>query len=473
MNITTNVAGIRNTNQLNGVAAAAQRTRERMASGRQINRAADNAAGLAISELLINQIAGLDQAINNSLDSISLVQTAEGALEEVHRMGERIRELTVQASNDTLSSNDRRLVGLEINQLMNDIDRIISDTQFNGMNLLGGNRGSLAEGIRRTADTNFNVARDSFDLAQTTFDNANRSAQNVFDSSTALATATRDAAIASQDANRATSVATATEARATAMEAATATRSAAIEAATATFAASNGDAEAAANLNESIAAADLAFATTQAAENDIFNTAVDAANTAHATGVSAANEAFGVAQVEANQTLLVSNMTAQNAFNTAQNALNSARDAHSLATNSLSSTGARSIGTQSGPNSLQRIGVNLNSIQVYADRMRAGMWSPGQSGADISRTLSGIDNFVRNVSQQRATLGATQNRLSHTVNSLRETSINTTSANSRIRDSDMARESMNFHRNNILTQVGLSMQAHNQVNMRAGLRLLG
>ena len=472
MNVRTNISGLNNINQLNRNQTAADRTRERMASGRQINRAADNAAGLAIIEVLMNQIAGLDQAVNNSLDSISLIQTAEGALEGAHRMGERIRELTVQAANDTLSENDRRLISLEINQLTDDIDRIISDTQFNGINLLAGNRGSLSEGLRLTADTNFNVARDNFNVAQNTFNTANQAAQSTFENATTLATATRDASVAAADATRATSIATAADARQTAMETATATHSAAIEAANTAFAATAGGTADIANLNAALAQADLDLATVRATEEETFNVATQAANDVYATSVSAANTAFGDARVAANQNLLVSNMTAQNNFNVASNAFGSAQNAHSLATNNLANGAANAFGTQSGPNSLQRIGVNLNSIQVFADQMRSGMWNASQSGADISRSLNNIDGFIRNVSEQRANLGASQNRLEHTVNSLRETSINTSAANSRIRDQDMALGAMNMARNNILGQVGITMQLHAQMNARAGMRLL-
>jgi flagellin len=109
---------------------------ERLSSGYRINRAADDAAGLAISEKLRGQIGGLAQAIRNTQDAVSLVQTAEGALTEVHSMLQRVRELAVQYRNGTLSSDDKLAIQSEVNQLASEIERIGSSTEFNGIALL-------------------------------------------------------------------------------------------------------------------------------------------------------------------------------------------------------------------------------------------------------------------------------------------------------------------------------------------------
>src|SRR3954463_8250765 len=105
---------------------------ERLSSGYRINRAADDAAGLAISEKLRGQIGGLAQASRNAQDAVSLVQTAEGALNEVHSMLQRVRELAVQYKNGTLSTADRTAIQSEVDQLKSEIYRIGTDTQFNG-----------------------------------------------------------------------------------------------------------------------------------------------------------------------------------------------------------------------------------------------------------------------------------------------------------------------------------------------------
>src|SRR5256885_5455096 len=109
---------------------------ERLSSGYRINRAADDAAGLAISERLRGQIGGLHQAQRNVQDAISLVQTAEGSLTEVHAMLHRIRDLAVQFKNGSLSNADRTAIQSEVNQLASEIERIGSSAQFNGINLL-------------------------------------------------------------------------------------------------------------------------------------------------------------------------------------------------------------------------------------------------------------------------------------------------------------------------------------------------
>ena len=111
---------------------------ERLSSGYRINRAADDSAGLAISEKLKAQIGGLDQAQRNAQDAVSLVQTGEGALSEVHSMLQRVRDLAVQFNNGTLSTSDKAAITLEVTQLCNEINRIASQTKFNGIALLTG-----------------------------------------------------------------------------------------------------------------------------------------------------------------------------------------------------------------------------------------------------------------------------------------------------------------------------------------------
>ena len=128
-----------NTNRQLGVTTSAQaKSTEKLSSGYRINRAADDAAGLSISEKMRSQIHGLDKASSNAQDGISAVQTAEGALNEVHSMLQRMNELATQAANDTNTSTDRGAIKSEIDQLTSEVDRISSSTQFNTMNLLDG-----------------------------------------------------------------------------------------------------------------------------------------------------------------------------------------------------------------------------------------------------------------------------------------------------------------------------------------------
>ena len=128
-----------NSNRMLGITTAAQgKSTEKLSSGYKINRAADDAAGLAISEKMRRQVRGLTQAVANAQDGVSMVQTAEGALTEVHDMLQRINELSVKGENGTLMSEDRSYINLEVKQLMSEINRVASTTTFNQKNLLTG-----------------------------------------------------------------------------------------------------------------------------------------------------------------------------------------------------------------------------------------------------------------------------------------------------------------------------------------------
>src|SRR3954466_12409779 len=138
LRINTNVEAFNAHRQLSGTSEKLGKSMERLSSGYRINRAADDAAGLAITEKLRGQIGGLEQAQRNAQDAISLVQTAEGSLQEVHSMLGRVRELAVQYKNGTLSASDKTSIENEVTQLGTEISRIGSDTKFNGITLLSG-----------------------------------------------------------------------------------------------------------------------------------------------------------------------------------------------------------------------------------------------------------------------------------------------------------------------------------------------
>lgn len=135
-----------NTNRQLGITTSAQaKSTEKLSSGYKINRAADDAAGLSISEKMRSQIRGLNKASSNAQDGVSLVQTAEGALNETHSILQRMNELSTQAANDTNTSVDRSAIRAELDQLTSEIDRIQSTTQFNTMNLLDGHFSAKAK----------------------------------------------------------------------------------------------------------------------------------------------------------------------------------------------------------------------------------------------------------------------------------------------------------------------------------------
>ena len=159
MRINHNIAALNTYRQLNSANEGASKSMEKLSSGLRINRAGDDAAGLAISEKMRGQIRGLDMASKNSQDGISLIQTGEGALNETHSILQRMRELSVQASNDTNTSTDRAEIQKEMDQLIEETDRIANTTEFNTKKLLNGNvgvkvsDGDLVQGASSTSDT--------------------------------------------------------------------------------------------------------------------------------------------------------------------------------------------------------------------------------------------------------------------------------------------------------------------------------
>lgn len=138
MRINHNIAALNTHRQLTGGTNAAAKNMEKLSSGLKINRAGDDAAGLAISEKMRGQIRGLDMASKNAQDGISLIQTAEGALNETHSILQRMRELAVQSANDTNTDSDRAELQKEVKQLTDEIDRIANTTQFNTKTLMSG-----------------------------------------------------------------------------------------------------------------------------------------------------------------------------------------------------------------------------------------------------------------------------------------------------------------------------------------------
>lgn len=158
MIINHNMSALNTYNRLSANNAASSKSLEKLSSGLRINRAGDDAAGLAISEKMRGQIRGLDQATRNSQDGISLIQTAEGALTETHSILQRMRELAVQAGNDTNTANDRAEIQKEINQLTDEVDRIANTTEFNTKKLLNGDVVGLRDEFKGSITTQLNAA---------------------------------------------------------------------------------------------------------------------------------------------------------------------------------------------------------------------------------------------------------------------------------------------------------------------------
>jgi flagellin len=202
MRINHNIAALNTHRQLNSATNAQSKSMEKLSSGLRINRAGDDAAGLAISEKMRGQIRGLDQASKNAQDGISLIQTAEGALNETHDILQRMRELAVQSSNDTNTDEDRAELQKEAAQLISEVDRIGTNTQFNTKDILatdqtidiniGSNSGQSLE-ISWKAQTSAALGEDAVDISALTVA-TKTDAQTAID--------TLDSAIASVSASR-------------------------------------------------------------------------------------------------------------------------------------------------------------------------------------------------------------------------------------------------------------------------------
>jgi len=172
-----NMAALNTNRQLGVSNTNLSKATEKLSSGYRINRAGDDAAGLSISEKMRGQIRGLDQASTNAEDGVSLIQTAEGALNEIHSVLQRMRELTVQAANDTNVTADRKAIASEQSQLQQEITRIASQTEFNTMKLLNGNFGTAGGGKGK----NLQVGANANQSIKVTITNVSASGLKVHD----------------------------------------------------------------------------------------------------------------------------------------------------------------------------------------------------------------------------------------------------------------------------------------------------
>ena len=171
--INTNVASLRSQAAMVTNNQAMSKTMQQLSTGKRINSASDDAAGLSISTRLTSQINGLNQAVRNANDGISLLQTAEGATDEITNMLQRMRELSVQSMNGTYSSNDRTSMNTEFSQLYNEIQRVANTTQWNGFNVLDGSLGgsgtvTFKVGSQQASSTIISATIKSFDPAAAT-----------------------------------------------------------------------------------------------------------------------------------------------------------------------------------------------------------------------------------------------------------------------------------------------------------------
>ena len=481
-----------NANRMLNVTTSAQsKSTEKLSSGYRINRAADDAAGLTISEKMRKQIRGLDQASTNAQDGVSSVQTAEGALTEVHSMLQRMNELATQAANGTNSKDsDRQAIQDEIDQLTTEIDRVSETTKFNETYLLKGEAGTKT----------INMKAHDAGLKGTLTDNGDGTATFVMDTlntgdkvsiggkNYTIGAIVKDAtdAIYTENAKKQNPDITLNGVTYKYVAQKTADNANNLGSVGAGYYA-DGKYDNSNNKNVTAKYADLAALKNAVAEGstvkvgniemNVMKGANDGIDDNDSTVISKA-KAYELASKE----LLAANSIGDTEGNAKVGTGANVGTAVDLTNGD--GTFSIKVGQAKVANSLAfslHVGADAdmtNKIQVNIDAMDSaslgikGLNVKDDSGNAATYAVDAISDAISKVSSQRSSLGAVQNRLEHTINNLDNVVENTTTAESRIRDTDMAEEMVNYSKNNILAQAGQSMLAQANQSNQGVLSLL-
>ena len=479
-----------NANRMLNITTSSQsKATEKLSSGYKINRAADDAAGLSISEKMRKQIKGLDQASTNAQDGISAVQTAEGALTEVHSMLQRMNELATQAANGTNSESDRQAIQNEISQLTTEIDRVAETTKFNETYLLKGNGKTT---------TNVISAKDA----------------GIIGSLTGVGTGT---GVFKMDALKFGSTITIGSKGYTIgttisdiREAITSGKFVSSKPGTGSIIQINGTEYTIAKDKTSVDTAENVLLATQIAslvkdgDKVIVGTQTMVAMTENATtgkvdgvgdndaSVISAKKAYSLIADELRKASSIGTDAGHEAKVTKTTATVGGtgkvnanwKTGTQYANDNTQITFIISEGTVQSTQGLQmglHVGADAdetNKITFTIDSMTAaglgvkGLNLVDTTGAKATYAIDTIAEAISKVSAQRSGLGAIQNRLEHTINNLDNVVENTTSAESQIRDTDMAEEMVEYSKNNILAQAGQSMLAQANQATQGVLSLL-
>ena len=480
-----------NANRMLGITSGAQaKSTEKLSSGYKINRAADDAAGLTISEKMRKQIRGLDKASSNAQDGVSSVQTAEGALTEVHSMLQRMNELAVQASNGTNSKDtDRKAIQDEIDQLNTEIDRVAETTKFNEIYLLKGDDG----------EKTINMKAHDAGLKGTLTDNGDGTATfkmdelNVGDTvsiggkqyTIGATKADTDAAIDAANAKQANPDVTVNGVTYKYVAAKTADAGNNLGAVTAGYYVDgkydNTNNQAA--IPDKAALADIKALATGGTTITVDNKDYKVINDAVADGVDD-NDTSVITKQKAYELAGKELLAANHIGDTENKATVKNSDDSDLAYDKGDGTFKITVGQAKVANTLSfslHVGADAdmtNKITVDIDTMNSanlgikGLNVTDKNGTAATYAIDAISDAISKVSSQRSALGAVQNRLEHTIDNLDNISENTSSAESRIRDTDMAKEMVNYSKNNILAQAGQSMLAQANQSNQGVLSLL-
>jgi flagellin-like hook-associated protein FlgL len=425
MSVNTNVAAMNAYRNLSTTNNAMSKSLERLSSGYRINKAADDAAGLAISEGLRSQIGGLTQAVRNTQDGTSVVQTAEGALSETTSILQRMRDLSVQASSSgSLNDDAKASIQKEITQLKSELTRISDTTTFNGTKLLDGTyKGTFQVGANAGETISVNIGK-AMSAAGLSVDGVDVTASGRY---TTASGGTASGTVVTSNATSAASASLTIYAGSGSQH----------------LGSASGDITSFENLTGQISFGgktfDLGSVDYSNADNDNDSSTNPTSAQLLAKLNAAAKDAFGV----------TTNPFAQSG----DNLVFGIRDAVT------GYTGTNGVALQTGGAST--VGQLAAATPTFS----------GATGA--SNAIVAIDAAIKAVSSQRADLGAIQNRFEHTVNNLNTAIENTTASESRIRDTDMAAEMTAFTRAQVLTQAGTSMLAQANQAPQGILKLLG
>lgn len=494
MVVRTNTMAMNANRQLGINNSQVAKSLEKLSSGFRINRAADDASGLAISEKMKAQIKGLEQASANSQDGISLIQTAEGGLSEVHDMLNRMVELATKSANGTIQDEvDREAIQTEVDALNTEITRIAKATNFNGINLLdgslGGNKNVVVTGakVNGVAATISSVPATASSYTSGTVGAGTAGAQT-------LTIKYTDGSGKAQSVDLSYTGSTTAADNAANIKAAIAGDSKL----SALFDVSGGDGTDALVLKSKLTGANApvvtGMTTTDAAGTTVlakaaggngenaYNT-VDLNNLKVGDSLTVNGKTYefvanaGDKPVTKNATAVLFNTDAAGSLAALNAALKEDGVVSALTAGTTYSFKADPAAAGKGL-TLQIGDTNddFNKVVVSVDDLSAE--GIGTAGLDVSNqdaagaAIATIKGAINQVSTNRANLGALQNRIEHTINNLDTTAENMNAANSRIRDTDMAKEMMNYTKMNILTQAAQAMLAQANQQPQAILQLL-
>ncbi len=495
LTINTNVASLNAQRNLSRSQSDLSTSMERLSSGLRINSAKDDAAGLAISDRMTSQIRGLDQAARNANDGISLAQTAEGAMQESTNILQRMRELSVQAANATNSAADRSALQAEVNQLKTEMNRISQSTTFNGLRILDGSFVSQQFQVGPNANETIGVSIQSMaadDLGRYAVYATNTTANQGTGSSVAAnATPPTNNTIAAQDltitgskgstnppisiaagataweiASQVTNTASQTGVTATARSEATLSNLSADGVVTMTI----GSGGNTATINASVT------------QNDLSKLATVINDQSGTTGVTATVNSGKLTLTQAEgKDIVISNFDHSGASGETIDVTGADGNAEQLTQGGADSTrvaGTIEFSAQDSYTVSSSVDDTAGSIINGAANSSTIAALEEVTSIDIStvdnanKALKIVDAALGKIDAQRGDLGALQNRFESTISNLKNVSENLTAARSRIRDADIAQETSEMTKANILQQAGVSILTQANQTPQLALQLL-